>query len=221
MKKTLRIVLICVLVLALAVGVAVAGESLFGFKLGSAVETYKDTVTLTPLTYFDDSASSGYVGGTADVYQDAEKLQVKYTGATEGALYMIYVLKEEQGVVAADARPDEDNIVYINAATATADGVEFTVYQSDLADEKTYNVYLASNGTGTGDIGAIAFVGSYQYIDKGTGENAGLGGKIKSRIALIRNGKVNGAAGENDPYDVNGDGYINESDVSELLDAEE
>ena len=92
--------------------------------------------------------------GETTFYVGTKKLNVSYADAHEGAFYLLAVLNRET------ALPTAADIVYIDQATATADGVSFAAFPAALT-EGEYFVYLsASTPSGLGS-GGLAKIGSF------------------------------------------------------------
>ena len=130
MKQIMRsLVLIAVLAAALCVG-ALADE-----PTGPGICDITGTgVTLTPQT-----ADRTAVSAAQGYYAGAVRFDVKATGLTSGAQYLLLVLK-------GTGAPTAENIVYIDQAAANGSGaVSFNAYPSSLTNAE-YSVYLVGEG---------------------------------------------------------------------------
>lgn len=153
MKNCLRTALFLAASITLLCVTALAADSggMYNVQVEDAYQG--GTVTVTPQTADGVEAapvSTEINGETKDLYQGAVRAQVTYSGARDGAYYLILALNGE-------GTPTEENIVYIDQ-TAGASGAAFNVYPSSLVSGQTYGIYLSgSDGTG------LTKVASFDY----------------------------------------------------------
>ena len=137
MKKLLRLLLlIAALTAALCVNAMAADlptkTGMYGIQSTGAALT-PQTADKTEITATTQGEYNGY-------YVDAERFDVTAEQLTPNKQYMLYVLKEPQGV------PTANNIVYIDQQAANADGkVSFNAYPSSLT-KGHYRVYVVGEG---------------------------------------------------------------------------
>ena len=140
MKKILRLT---ALLLALVMCLGMTALAADPISNDTMTVTGKDGSTVT----FDSS--------------DASKVNVTYTGSgiQNGEHYLVLVVKGEQ----TSFEINEDTILYIDQATATADGsISFTVYPSDVQDSVILIYGTDVGGTGTNEL--IAAIIEAKYI---------------------------------------------------------
>lgn len=137
MKRLLRsLLLAAVLTAALCVGALAAEPTVAGIY----AVTGGDGVTLKPQTANQNVIVAKPQGGYNDYYVDAVRFDVEKTGLTEGAQYLLLVVK-------GTGAPNEENIVYIDQKAAGSDGkVSFNAYPSSLTKDN-YRVYVVGQGS--------------------------------------------------------------------------
>lgn len=137
MKRLLRsLLLAAVLTAALCVGALAAEPTVAGIY----AVTGGDGVTLKPQTANQNVIVAKPQGGYNDYYVDAVRFDVEKTGLTEGAQYLLLVVK-------GTGAPNEENIVYIDQKAAGSDGkVSFNAYPSSLTKDN-YRVYVVGDGS--------------------------------------------------------------------------
>lgn len=159
MKNCLRTALFLAATVTLLCVTALAADS--GGMYNVQVESgYGNTVTVTPQTADGaDVSPTTSSEVTGDFYQGAVRVQVTYSGAREGAYYLILALNGE------GTTPTEENIVYIDQ-TAGASGAAFNVYPSSLVSGQTYGIYLSgSDGTGLTKVASFDYYMPYRLGD--------------------------------------------------------
>ena len=86
-----------------------------------------------------------------EYYKDAERMELRFSGAvTDGALYLVLVIKGEAAV------PSADNIVYIDQTEAAGSEIVYNIYPSALEDGPVYYIYLASDADEEAGLNRIA-----------------------------------------------------------------
>lgn len=151
MKRLLRsLLLAAVLTAALCVG-ALAAEptvaGIYGITGGG--------VTLTPQTADRSEIAAKTQGDYNDYYVDAVRFDVEKTGLTEGAQYLLLVVK-------GTGAPNEENIVYIDQKVAGSDGkVSFNAYPSSLTKDD-YRVYVVGENSPFNTASSTASFSYYQ-----------------------------------------------------------
>lgn len=213
MKRFLKpMLMVAVLSMLLCVSAFAANESgLTAAKATGANVTFsyhdaEGTAVTTPTTVADKS-----------VYGGAEKLGVTYSGAQNGAYYLILVTNTE---IKSGTDLTAETIEYIDQKTADGTAVDFTVYQKTLAADTTYYVYLASNA---GDGMPRTLIGTYEYYaaytlgdvdsngDIDVSDAATILDHVVKRIKLTGNAFLAADVAEEK-------GEINVSDASRILD---
>ena len=137
MKRHLRLLLLAAVLTAALCVSALAAEPTKAGLYGST----GNSVTLTPQradgTEVDPTAQGGEYGG---YYVDAVRFGVEKTGLTDGAQYLLLVVKGIES-------PSEKNIVYIDQKAADSNGkVSFNAYPSSLTKDN-YRVYVVGEGS--------------------------------------------------------------------------
>lgn len=188
MKHGIRkLALLLVLVLLLSAMALAAGDT----------DRATVTVTATNATLeFNDSAQTN--------------LTLTKTDVTDGGMYLVLVLAgKENGTPLV---PTEDNILYINQATASGSTVTFdNVYPSSIQNS---TVYLS--GTDLKGLTKMGEISSTVTVGDVNGD-----GKINTidvtRILRSLAGALDLSENEKAAGDVNGDGQVNTIDVTRLL----
>ncbi|MBR2521431.1 MAG: dockerin type I repeat-containing protein [Oscillospiraceae bacterium] len=83
-----------------------------------------------------------------------EKLDITYTGAQSGCYYLVLAMSDQTGT------PTDNNIVYIDQASAGGSSITMTVYPSQL-QAQTYYIYMSSNASS--GITKLVKVASFTY----------------------------------------------------------
>lgn len=119
-------------------------------------------VTLTPQTKKGNEVEPGSLDGIDGAYYaNAERVEVKLSGATEGKFYLIVAMEDDNS--SGPQYPTESNKpVYINQETAASGSVILNVYPSQMENGETYNVYVSSND-GSAAYGSYEKVASFKY----------------------------------------------------------
>lgn len=119
-------------------------------------------VTLTPQTAAGIAVEPGSLDGIDGAYYaNAERVEVKLSGATEGKFYLIVAMEDDNS--SGPQYPTESNKpVYINQETAASGSVILNVYPSQMENGETYNVYVSSND-GSAAYGSYEKVASFKY----------------------------------------------------------
>lgn len=143
--------------------------------------------------------------------ENQTNLTLTKTGVTDGGMYLVLVLagKETDGTPLV---PTEDNILYINQATASGSTVTFdNVYPSSIQNS---TVYLS--GTDLSGLTKMGEITSTVTVGDVNGD-----GKINTidvtRILRSLAGALDLSENEKAAGDVNGDGQVNTIDVTRLL----
>lgn len=155
MKKAFRIVLVLALAVLCLTAVAAAAdapasgicdvkvEDAFSGKITLEAQKADGTPVATPTTQEEGK----------EVYADAVKVKLTYTGADSNAQYLVLALNDNTTV------PTENNVAFIDQ---TNGNVTFDVYPKTLENGKTYNIYLSSDAA-SGDVTQMTKVGSFGY----------------------------------------------------------
>lgn len=150
MKRLLRsLLLAAVLTAALCVG-ALAAEPAEAGIYGIT----GDGVTLTPQTADQSAITAEAQGDYSNYYVDAVRFDVEKTGLTDGAQYLLLVVKGTEA-------PNEKNIVYIDQKAASSGKVSFNAYPSSLTKSE-YRVYVVGDGSPFDTDNAAASFSYYQ-----------------------------------------------------------
>ncbi len=153
MKKAIKIVLaLALVVLCLTAVAAAAGDTPASGICDVKAETTPAGITMQAMKVDGTVVSTPTTQEGKEVYADAVKVKVTYSGATSGQQYLVFVLNDATGT------PTESNVVFIDQA----DTVAFEVYPKELVNGTTYTVYLSSDAD-AGDITAATKVGSFGY----------------------------------------------------------
>lgn len=210
MKRLLRLLLLAAVLTAALCVSALAAEptkaGLYGITGNS--------VTLTPQradgTEVDPTAQGGEYGG---YYVDAVRFGVEKTGLTDGAQYLLLVVKGIES-------PSEKNIVYIDQKAADSNGkVSFNAYPSSLTKDN-YRVYVVGEDSPFDTTSPTASFSYYQPYTLGDVDGDKLI-NINDAMAILNHlvGK-DGCILTGSSYlaaNINGDSTVNINDAMELL----
>ena len=177
MRKLPRFLLLSAILAMLLCGSAFAADQ----GICEATKAKNEyNVTFRYLTANDTEAVKKTMGGK-QVYEDAVKIEVTYTGTvTADAQYLFVVQNAET------AAPTSQTIVYIDQDAAQAGTITFTAYPSELVSGKTYHIYLASSDTANGAITTLTEIAEYSYYAAYQRGDADLSGKVDiSDVSLI------------------------------------
>ncbi len=233
MKRMLTALLALVMLLSLSCTAALAaGEEesadptdpgIYGL---TEVPAYADVLTLEALKPNKDTvAGEAATVGDADVifHKEAEQVKLTFTGATAGKYYMVFGLSvdlEEAG----RAVPIESDIQFVDQAVNNAGTVSCNIYPMKLTVGQTYHIYLSSNESAEGKIGALTKVGSFTYYAPeepytlGDINNDGRWNSTDALLALqIGAGLYTYTETEYKAANVNGDATVNSVDALMIL----
>ena len=148
-------------------------------------------------------------GVTAEALPGNVALELEYSKATNGGMYLVLVLSEE-GV------PTAENILYVNQATADGTTVAFdNIYPMEIPEQASY-VYMAGTGLAYSQMAKINPKGSAVVGLKGDVNEDGIVDIVDlQRLFAHLNGSnqlTNLAAG-----DVNSDGTVDIVDLQRLF----
>lgn len=161
MKKAFKTVLVLALAVLCLTAVAAAAdapasgicdvtvESGFSGSVTWKAQKADGTAVTTPTTQGEGTAQH-------QVYADAVKLELTYTGADSAAQYLVLALDDETKV------PTETNVSFVDQDGGKT-SVVYTIYPSALENGKTYNVYLSSNSSTDTNVSAMTKVASFSY----------------------------------------------------------
>lgn len=156
MKKVWKTVLVLALAALCLTAVAAAADAPSGICDVTVESGFTGSVTWKAQKADGTQVSSPTTSGDKQVYADAVKLELTYTGADATAQYLVLVLNDGSEV------PTETNVAYVDQTGNTASAV-FTIYPNSLTTGKTYDIYLSSNSTTDSSIGAKTKVASFGY----------------------------------------------------------
>ena len=151
-----------------------------------------------------------------DFYAGAETVTVTYSGAVNGAFYLLIVTNTET------TTPQDADIVYIDQLTATDAGVTFTVYPPML-DNGTYYVYLSSSAgeklgsSGLTKIGAFRSFAPYLRGDVDENGSLSVNDALYVLECVADKRTLSGYAAL--AADADGDGDVSASDALYILQA--
>lgn len=185
-------------------------------------------VTLTPQKTENKQAvevEAGSLSGIdGDYYADAERVEVKLSGATEGKFYLI-VAMEDDGTGETQYPTENNKPVYINQETASSGSVILNVYPSQMENGETYNVYVSSNdGAAYGSYKKVASF-KYHYAEAqapytpGDVDNNGIFTSTDALYALQMSVGLGGPweSTQKLAADVTGEGQITSTDALYIL----
>ena len=167
MRKSLRMLLLgAVFTILLCTSALAAGDKGICGINGSG---------LTP----QDANGTAVTGATEiegkQVYLNSERVQLAYSGASDGTEYLVVVLEDADS---SNPVPAANNIVYIDQKSGTAANSGFNLYPSRLTSGKTYSVYVSDTNNGLTPQGSFSYYADYMLGDV-TGDN-----KIQANDAL-------------------------------------
>ncbi len=170
MKKAIKMVLVLALAVLCLTAVAAAAE---GPASGICnVDVVNNDVTVKALKADKTEVTTATEQDGKQVYADAVRLEVTYSGKVADAQYVVFVLND------GDTVPTENNVAFIDQnGTAT-----FDVYPGTLENGKTYDVYISSNAAS--GIQAATKVASFSYYAAYTPGDVDENGKIEANDAL-------------------------------------
>ena len=212
MRKLPRLLLLsAVFTVLLCVSAFAADQGICGAKAkGDANVSFK---------YYTADGTEVTAAKTMDgkqVYEDAVKIEVTYTGTVTANAQYLFVVQND-----AQQAPTSQTIVYIDQDAAQAGTITFTAYPSELTSGKTYHVYLASSDTANGAITALTEIAEYSYYAAYTpgdvDESGGI--NINDAMAVINHIAKKAALSGNSllAADVNSDDSVNINDVMEII----
>lgn len=156
MKKVFKTVLVLALAVLCLTAVAAAAEAPVSGICDVTVESgFSGSVTWKAQKADGTQVPTATAQGDSQVYADAVKLELTYTGADNTAQYLVLVLNDGTQV------PTETNVSYVDQDGNKA-SVVFTIYPSSLTSGKTYDVYLSSNAS-SGSVTTMTKVASFGY----------------------------------------------------------
>ena len=151
-----------------------------------------------------------------DIYADAVKIKVTYTGTVTANAQYLFVAQNAETTA-----PTSQTIVYIDQNAAQDGTITFIAYPSELTSGKTYHVYLASSDTANGAITTLTEIAEYSYYAAYTpgdvDESGGI--NINDAMAVINHIAKKAALSGNSllAADVNSDDSVNINDVMEII----
>lgn len=154
MRKLPRLLLLsAILAMLLCVSAFAADQGIYGAKAkGDATVSFQ---------YYTADGAEVTAAKTMDgkqVYEDAVKIEVTYTGTVTANAQYLFVAQNAE-----TAAPTSQTIVYIDQNAAQDGTITFTAYPSELTSGKTYHVYLASSDTASGAITTLTEIAEYSY----------------------------------------------------------
>ena len=175
MRKLPRFLLLsAILAMLLCVSAFAADQGIYGAKAkGDATVSFK---------YYTAGGAEVTAAKTMydkQVYEDAVKIEVTYTGTVTANAQYLFVVQND-----AQQAPTSQTIVYIDQDAAQAGTITFTAYPSELTSGKTYHVYLASSDTANGAITALTEIAEYSYYAAYTLGDVNDDGNINQNDAL-------------------------------------
>lgn len=157
MKKAFKTVLVLALAVLCLTAVAAAADAPASGICDVTVESgFSGSVTWKAQKADGTQVSSTTASGEKQVYADAVKLELTYTGADASAQYLVLALNDGTTV------PTETNVSYVDQDGGKS-AVTFTIYPSALVNDKTYNVYFSSNSSTDANVSAMTKVASFGY----------------------------------------------------------
>lgn len=175
MKKAFRIVLALALAVLCLTAVAAAATSASGVCDPKVEAGFTSTVTLEAQKADGTAVSTPTEQEGKQVYADAVKVKLTYTGADANAQYMVLVLNDGTTV------PTESNVAFIDQANGT---IAFDIYPKTLENGKTYDVYLTTDSTTDTNVGMDKKVASFGYYAAFTPGDVNEDGSINTRDAM-------------------------------------
>ena len=85
--------------------------------------------------------AEGYQESVSAEVSAANRITLKYTGASNGRQYLV-TAQADGGEVAA---PTEENLIYIDQTAASAGEVSYVIAPKEVKPDQVYSIYLSSN----------------------------------------------------------------------------
>lgn len=154
MRKLPRLLLLsAILAMLLCVSAFAADQGIYG-----ATAKGDANVSFQYYTANDTEVTAPTQVDGKDVYADAVKIKVTYTGTVTANAQYLFVAQNAETTA-----PTSQTIVYIDQNAAQAGSITFTAYPRELTSGKTYHVYLASSDTANGAITTLTEIAEYSY----------------------------------------------------------
>lgn len=199
MKKVITIIGLLALITALLCVSAFAAEGV----------TNVNANTGYTLTVQNAEGAAATLSG--DVYTDAAKFALSYTGAEAGSFQLVYMIQGES-----TALPTESNLYYIDLATTTDGNVNFVLFPKTLT-EGTYAIIRTDNKGTNAVVGTLEYtLGTASFIPGDANLDTYVNiDDVTDVLTHIVNPFLTG-----DNYaaaDINGDTFVNIDDITDLL----